>query len=67
MFKLWRVFYPVALNHHEEYNEIQPSYRTIRLRHLMLLQIRNKRPRLRRTFIVASFNNTTYRLPEINI
>ena len=62
-FTLWRLFFP--LPDPPLQSEIQPTYKHMRNRHLVILQLKKKRPTpLRRTFIVAHYSNTTYREPQ---
>lgn len=42
-------------------DNIQPSYKSIRMRHELMRQIRRSRLRLRKTFIVDQYSQTTYR------
>ena len=60
---LWRLIYPLPDSHEEEFTEVQPSYKHCRVRHQLLLQIRNSRVKLRKTFILSdkSYMNTTRR------
>lgn len=70
---IWDIFFPQPLlvpvdaeNDSLEFEDIQPSYRTIRQRSRVLRQIRDSHLRLRRTFIVYQHDRTTYRLPVLD-
>ena len=41
-------------------NEVQPSYRTTRQRHLVMKQIRESRVKLKKTFIVHEYEAIGY-------
>lgn len=61
MLGVWSIFFPT-----QEVPEIdiQPSYKHMRLRGEMMRNIRDSKLKLRRTFIVESYGQTVYRLPE---
>ena len=40
-------------NHEEVNNEVQPSYKDLRQRHLVMKQIRESRVKLKKTFIIS--------------
>lgn len=60
---LWRILYPLKDDHEKEFNEIQPSYKHCRIRHQLMIQVRNSHVKLRRTHILIneSYGNTTRR------
>jgi len=64
MLGIWEIFFPTQVEVPEV--EIQPSYKHMRLRGEVLRGIRNNKLKLRRTFIVESYNQTTYRLPDVS-
>ena len=63
LFWAWRIFYPLQNDHENKFNEIQPSYKHCRIRHQLMVQVRETRVKLRRTHILAdeSYMNTTRR------
>lgn len=85
-FYLWRLFFPIPDPPPQP--EIQPTYKHMRHRNLLMIQIKNsfcsacldaltrsvdllasphKHIKLRRTFIVAQYGNTTYREPQLTM
>lgn len=65
-FGLWKIFFPTEETYTEDV-EIQPSYKHMRHRSELMRQIRKSKLKLRKTFIVHQYDNTTYRLPELDL
>ena len=61
----YNIFFPRAIIDSDQ-NQIEPSYKTICQRGLMIRQIKTSNMKLKKTFISSKYMNTVYRNVEID-